>query len=432
MIDQFKKTGIVEMFNRSGGGWLTLGDNVNSIHTGAAIRGLHLNFNSQMTALPLALSALNATYTRNSVKHVLQNGALVQLAANQFGTSFDSDPLVMQYGYLPETAATNLLQNSGCIGGGVAPTNWTGATGISAPATSTYNPYCVAYSQTAAASRPYIVSNSVSVSANTVYIAQMYVESISASVIASQCISFSGNPAGSTISFPICEANPSGGVNGIVNSGILSVVLTVGATAGTASARMGLGVAASMTGTIRFSSPQLETGTYPSTWILTPIGGTATRAADVLSVPLANVAGFNAAGYTMFVDGRTIASIAELRYSLALSDTTATNYAFISRTAAATVGTDIVSGGVCQSAVSEISQALVRAKMGFSCSANSFLRTVNGTSGTADTSGLMPVSPTTLYIGCLNGSAQRNGYIFNAKLITTPLTQSQLNAITTL
>jgi len=389
--------------------------------------GVNYSFNGVYTSLPAFLTFNNATYTRNSLKHVLQNGALVQLAANQFGT--DQDPVTGLYGYLPETAATNLLQNSGCIGGGAAPTNWTGATGISAPATSTYNPYCVAYSQTAAASRPYIVSNSVSVSANTVYIAQMYVESISASVIASQCISFSGNPAGSTISFPICEANPSGGVNGIVNSGILSVVLTVGATAGTASVRMGLGVAASMTGTIRFSSTQLETGTYPSTWILTPIGGTATRAADVLSVPLANVAGFNAAGYTMFYDGRQIVQLSTDRRSIAITDGTTSNRAFIALTTANAYQTLVTSGGSDQANAIEGTAVIGRHKIAASVSLNNLLTSINGASGLSDVTMLMPASPTTFEVGSNIGAAF-NGYIYSAKLITTPLTQSQLNAIT--
>ena len=63
-----------------------------------------------LTALPAILTALNATYTRNSVKNVVQNGALVSLSANQFGTSYD--PVAETYGYVPEPAATNLATNS--------------------------------------------------------------------------------------------------------------------------------------------------------------------------------------------------------------------------------------------------------------------------------------------------------------------------------
>ena len=63
-----------------------------------------------LTALPAILTALNATYTRNSTKNVVQNGALVSLSANQFGTSYD--PVAAQYGYVPEPAATNLCTNS--------------------------------------------------------------------------------------------------------------------------------------------------------------------------------------------------------------------------------------------------------------------------------------------------------------------------------
>ena len=69
------------------------------------------NNGAPLTALPAILTALNATYTRNSVKNVVQNGALVSLSANQFGTSYD--PVAATYGYVPEPAATNLATNSG-------------------------------------------------------------------------------------------------------------------------------------------------------------------------------------------------------------------------------------------------------------------------------------------------------------------------------
>lgn len=68
------------------------------------------NNGAPLTALPAILTALNATYTRNSVKNVVQNGALVALSANQFGTSYD--PVAATYGYVPEPAATNLATNS--------------------------------------------------------------------------------------------------------------------------------------------------------------------------------------------------------------------------------------------------------------------------------------------------------------------------------
>ena len=68
------------------------------------------NNGAPLTALPAALLALNATYTRNSVKNVVQSGALVALTANQFGTSYDD--VAAQYGYVSEPAATNLCTNS--------------------------------------------------------------------------------------------------------------------------------------------------------------------------------------------------------------------------------------------------------------------------------------------------------------------------------
>jgi len=68
------------------------------------------DFNAPLQALPAALQALNAQFSRASVKNVMQNGALVQVAANTFATEYDS--VTGLYGYVPESAATNLATYS--------------------------------------------------------------------------------------------------------------------------------------------------------------------------------------------------------------------------------------------------------------------------------------------------------------------------------
>lgn len=385
-------------------------------------------FNERLTALPPSLVRLGATYTRNSLKNVLQDGALVSLSANVFGTSFD--PVESKFAYMPEPAATNLLQNSGLTGGAAAPTNWTQSvgTGTSAPATSTYNPNGTAYSQSATAERPFI-NQTISVSANTVYSLQIYIESISAGLKSSDCLSFATFPAGATLTYPACQANTAGGTGNNITTGLLVATLTVAATAGTAVCRSGLGCNGAITGTIRFSSPQAESGTRATSWILTPVGGTAARAADVLSIPTANIAGFTSSAYTLFADCRADVIPPAARYLSSVNDTSTNNRLSIYRDA--TTASDIsVTGGATQANQTIATTILTRSKIASSATANNFLLSHNGTGAAADTSGTMPTSPTTFDIGQEIAASQFNSYIYSATLYTRALTQAQLNAIT--
>ena len=387
--------------------------------------GADISFNGPMLAMPYSLRRLGFTYTRNSAKTVYQNNALVTLAANQFGTTYDS--VTGLHAFEAEPAATNLALNSILAGGGAAPTSWTqpAGTGTSAPVASIYGAAsgAIAYLQTATAQRP-VLNQEFSVSANTTYTLSVLIEDVTGTVAANNAMQFIAPPAEATIAFQVCSANPLGGDASTINAGVLVVRLTVAATAGTVSCRVGLGATSSATGTLQFSRPQFETGLRRTSWIATT-GGTVTRAADVLSTATANLPGFNAAGYTLVVDGRADVSTDTLRYSASVNDGTANNFAAITRQAASTVGTETVSGGVSQAAVNEVSPGTARWKVAYSVAANSFLRAVNGTAGTADVSGAVPVAPTTLNIGHHLGASQTNGLIYGFKLITTALNQAQ-------
>ena len=83
---------------------------MNACMIGSKASSSIFNFNSKLNNLPYAIQRLNGTYTRNSAKTVVQDGALVTLSANQFGTSYDD--VTGLYGYVPEPAATNLATNS--------------------------------------------------------------------------------------------------------------------------------------------------------------------------------------------------------------------------------------------------------------------------------------------------------------------------------
>jgi len=69
------------------------------------------DFNTEaLTDLPVNMSSIGAVFSRASVKNVLQNDLIVELAVDQFGNSYDS--VTGQYGYYPEDSAENLVIDS--------------------------------------------------------------------------------------------------------------------------------------------------------------------------------------------------------------------------------------------------------------------------------------------------------------------------------
>jgi len=206
----------------------------------------NFNFNAKLQALPAALQALNAQYTNNSVKNVPQHAVNV----------------------------TNLCLRSTLEGGGAAPTGWTqpSGTGTSAPAVSTLGTAnnAVAYLQSATAQRPFI-AQSIAVSANTTYTYSVFIESVSSGIKSntSMFLEAATVPAGATVTYPACEANPNGGTGSDITTGRLLITLVTVAASGTPTLRIGLGVQSAATGSIQFSRPQLETGTVAHDWVPT-------------------------------------------------------------------------------------------------------------------------------------------------------------------
>ena len=173
---------------------------------------------------------------------------------------------------LNPASRTSIVKQSILPGAGAAPTGWSQGvgTGTSAPAASIYGNAdgAQAYAQTATAQRPWIYQT-VTVAANTTYCVSLIVETVSAGMIATEVLLPATLPAGATVSFPVCTANPSGGSAGVLTAGVLVVVLTVVATAGTFICRTGLGCANPITGTLQFSRPQVELGTTRGSFIPT-------------------------------------------------------------------------------------------------------------------------------------------------------------------
>ena len=216
--------------------------------------------------------------------------------------------LSYEYGSSPalllEPQRTNLAQNSGFVGTGSAPTNWTqpGGTGTSSLTASNLGVGVQACSQSATAQRPFLQQD-LAVSANTTYTFSMYVESISGTIKYENIMFITNPPVGATTSYFLDGV----AVNEVTQAttGRLSIRLVVGALTGTISLRCGLGVSSTVTGSMLFSRPQLEVGAYSTTFILTGVGLTATRLADQFTRNNIYTNGLiTAAGGTWFVELR--------------------------------------------------------------------------------------------------------------------------------
>lgn len=117
-------------------------------------------------------------------------------------------------------------------------------------------------------------ATAVSADANTTYLLSVIVESISitSGVNRARGILANVQPSGSTQTFPVCSANPSGGATGAVQAGTLLVQVAVGSTAGNITMRLALGISSdTCTGTAQLTRPMIEKRSdgVRGTWIAT-------------------------------------------------------------------------------------------------------------------------------------------------------------------
>jgi hypothetical protein len=211
----------------------------------------------------------------------------------------------------------------------------------------------------------------------------------------------------------------------VLTTGRLTLQIVLVGTAGNGNFRAGLGGNGAATGTIQFSRPQLETGTRATTWIANATAGTVSRAADVLSVPLANIPGFSSAGYTLFADGRFDTQHGVSVDALRLQ-TDANNYVRLNLNSSNNVSMFSYVSSAVTGLSTNVAAGVARNKFAGSFVANQFYFAVNGASKT-NTSGALPAAPTTLFIG---NPTQFNGFIFRAGIVPVALTQAQINGLT--
>lgn len=183
---------------------------------------------------------------------------------------------------LVEPAATNLFQNSGWAGGGVPPSGWAQpfSTGTASAATSTLNPSASAYLFTTAGTRM-VFSQNISQTSGTVYTLSVYVEQvISGSLTVGNLIGYNFSVAG--IATYLEDGVVVADSTAVQSGKRYSLRLAAPSTASVQS-RVGNGIGAVATASVRLSMPQIEIGSVATSFILSPIGSTATRNADVIS-----------------------------------------------------------------------------------------------------------------------------------------------------
>lgn len=375
-------------------------------------------FDSKLTALPEALQRMNATYTRNSEKRVPQDGGLVVLPANQFGTSYDD--VTGLYGYVPEPAATNLATNSDGDASTYTVSNVVDGTVV--PGFSNG----LAFGDNSVIRLAY---KSASITTGTTYSVSVFVvmNDGGAPVVG---ITNSTGDLGLVIDSRLVNSGTA--LIRYIGNGVYRVSATM-QSVNTGNRDFGvIKYTGQSARTFRITGIQVETGLRATSYIATT-GSTASRAADVDTVLLSAIPGYAASGYTLFVDFRVDAASGADRTLISVDDGTANNRARIMLPSGGGITTAVTVGGVDQTSINAGSVGTSRIRAAFSCSANSFLRAVNGVAGTADTSGSMIAAPTHLRIGCrYDNTQQANCYEYTAGLIPQALTQAQINALTVL
>lgn len=391
-------------------------------------KGADISFNGPMLGIPYSLSRLGFTYTRNSPKTAYQNGLLVTASANQFVTTYDS--VTGLHAFEAEPAATNLVTYSNDFSNAIwtkdqatLSTGHTGPDGL----TSATKVIPTAVSSTGHRIRASIATNATICSFFVKADGYSWVKIRSFNSYAN--FNLSTGVAGTTNAASLIKPVGNGWYRcSLISASNPSTHYLYVDTADSAGIDTGAFTGNGTGGVLVFGA-MVETGTRPTSYIATA-GSTVTRAADVLSCAVANIPGFNSAGYTLSVDWRLDVAGTGTPYLIQLDDGSASNRACL-RLSPTVISSLVSSGGASSAAVGEIATGVVRNKSALSCALNSFLRAVNGVAGTADTLGAMPVGLTTLRIGCSESSiSQLNGYIFGFKLIPVALNQAQTNGQT--
>ena len=213
------------------------------------------------------------------------------------------------------------------------------------------------------------------------------------------------------------------------DDGILEVQFTTGTDA-TGELRLGFGVSGNEDGgkTIVFSMPQIEQGSYATSYIPTT-SATATRSADVCN-DSGTSAEFNISEGVLFVESAALADDLTIR-QVTLNDG-ATNTILIGyRTNSNRIYAQLISNNVSQAFISyDVTDITEFHKIALKYSTNSVHLWIDGVKRASDTSATMPTALTDLDLQGTTGSAQFYAKTKQVIYFNEALTDSELATLT--
>jgi hypothetical protein len=395
------------------------------------------------------------TFTRASGATYFDANGVLQTAAND-APRFDHDPVTgASRGLLIEEARTNSLRNSqgggavvGVIGsGGVMPTNWgitANANGITSEILGTGTEDGVSYIEIKLSGTPTATSEVIA----TFEPATAVVAANSQTWTQSAYFKLSGGTAANAQVYVELRARTAGGLfisgqnvetNFTPTSASLRsqrhnvTLVTSDATVGRMLplARVSYTSGAAIDLTLRIAAPQLELGAFATSYIPTTTAA-ATRSTEVATVASPNFASaYNNAGGTLFgeyIFGNSVPSIRMLQIDnatnserLCLALTSGSEPQNFGQTGGVTVlSSNPATGAITVGAIYKTAAAFA---------ADNMIAASNGTLGTLDSSGAMPVGP--LGQMSVSGNTARGHWIRKIAYWPKRLTNTLLEQITT-
>jgi hypothetical protein len=333
---------------------------------------------------------------------------------------------------LLEPQRTNLILNSVWVGGGSLPTSWlfSISTGTSIATSSIKNTNVTAYRFVTNTQRQEFYQNTI-LALNSINTLSVYVESVTTAIPVSQLLRFSAT-TGTGTSIYLKNNVPILSTENITQGNTYSVQFTC-TLADTFQARVGCGVGANVTGDITLSMPQVELGSYATSYIPTTTS-TVTRNQDLASVSSVSSLIGQTEG-VIFVESAALSNDLTTR-AFAISDGTTSNRIIIVYSATSNqiqcFGT---SNGVpfTNSIFYNLTDETQFAKIAIRYKVNDITLWVNGAKrGTDITSQALPLSFNRLGFDNGAGSAQYVAKVKSAQLYNTYLTDAEMTSLTTL
>ena len=384
------------------------------------------NMSGPVTAYNASTQVLtiNATATTGS-------GSFTSWTVGNASARFDYDPTTgSPRGLSIEGSATNLCLNGSMAYTATAPTSWvrgfSGCTVASVDSTTFPGQKAWSISATAINQRD-LLEQVISLAANTTYTVSVYLEAVT----------------GTTATFAYMTSLPAGATSGTVvnpSAGRISFTVTVGATAGNGTLRLGIGTASgtgvSADASVRFSHVQVEAGSGASSYILTG-ASQGTRNPDYCVMDGISSFFTSQSSLTMLIDAtpRFQSGFPALWRLTDAGNANSYELYYTSSGTNNTYATKVAVGGV-SSGESNFANSIAqdtRQIMGYAIASGVGFRSRNGASASAQIPTSLPSAALTrLGIGSSGLSANpATAHIRRIKYWPYAMTQDQLNGVTT-